>query len=139
MKRITTSNAFIKAFVLSFLVICSITSAQSQTFICQSFDYYGNDRSEKDIQKDKLLALGSTAVLTFYDNDLKIKLIDNKGKTVEVLFRKEGNEYRYSGESNGKKGLVIIKLEKWVMYIKSFIMESYVNGKLTLKVTFKRK
>lgn len=113
--------------------------AKAQTFVCTDVNYYGPNYNPTSIQNNKARYLGSKATLTFYDKSLKISYLE-KGKTKSfVLDKVNDNEYHfYEKDLLGNVTKGVIKLQKWVAYIKSFTLESYKNNSLEVNATFKR-
>ena len=124
--------------MLSFL----FSMIQAQTFVCSDINFYNSDMTPQKIQKEKAKYLGSKATLTFYDKTLKISVKEN-GKTESLVLDKvNNNEYKIE-ETKGKfphsnTRKLVIKLNKWVEYIRSFTVESYNNYSLEMKATYKR-
>jgi len=124
----------ISIFAISLLSI----SIQAQTFVCTDINYYGSDMTPQKIQKEKAKYLGSKATLTFYDNSLKLSVIEG-GKTESlVLDKMNGGEYQVTEKRGKDSRKMVLKLNKWVEYIRSFTIEVYKNYSLEGRVTFKR-
>ncbi|MBE6260337.1 MAG: hypothetical protein E7107_05860 [Prevotella sp.] len=127
-----------KYLFISFLLLFFL-EIQAQTFVCTDINYYGPNYNPTSIQKNKARYLGSKATLTFFDKSLKISYTE-KGKTESIVLDKvNDNEYHYYKKDllgNITKG--VLKLQKWVAYIKSFTIESYNNNSLEVVATFKR-
>lgn len=111
---------------------------QAQTFVCTDINYYGSDLTSREMQKNKAKYLGSKATLTFYDNSLKYTTTEN-GKSQSTVFDKlTDSRYKY-WEFNRKGNIeVVINLNKWVEYIRSFTMEVYKGSSLKGKAIYKR-
>lgn len=129
-----------KKIILIFtsLLICGVV--QAQKFVCSDLNFYGSDLSQKEIQNEKKRSLGSKAVLDIYDNYLKIVSTYNNGKSESyVLDKVNDSEYKYSEKTSyGYTYRMVIKLQKYVAYIKGFTIDVYKDNKLQGKVTYKR-
>lgn len=113
--------------------------AYAQTFVCTDMNFYGRDWSSQKIQREKERGLGSKAVLTFYDNSLRLAWTDRKGETVNLILSKiKDDDYIIRETKIGKTQMMNIKLQKWVGYIKSFSVSVYENQRLIGSATFKR-
>ena len=124
-------------FIFTSLLICVVI--QAQTFVCTDIDYRGKDLTPQKVQKEKAKYLGSKATLEFYDNTLKLSM--KEGERVEsiVLDKVNGSEYTFlESKGNGNSRKIVLKLNKWVEYIRSFTVEVYKNYSLEGKVTYKR-
>lgn len=127
--------------MLSVVVISLLSVAvQAQKFVCSDLNFYGSDLSQKEIQNEKKRTLGSKAVLDIYDNYLKIVSTYNNGKSESyVLDKVNDSEYKYSEKTSyGYTYKMVIKLQKYVAYIKGFTIDVYKDNKLQGKVTYKR-
>ena len=127
--------------ILSIVVICLLSIAvQAQKFVCSDLNFYGSDLSQKEIQDEKKRTLGSKAVLDIYDNYLKIVSTYNNAKSESyVLDKVNDTEYKYSEKTSyGYTYRMVIKLQKYVAYIKGFTIDVYKDNKLQGKVTYKR-
>jgi hypothetical protein len=112
--------------------------AKAQTFVCTDIDYRGSDLTPQKIQKEKAEYLGSKATLTFYDKSLKLSTITN-GKTESIVMDKvNANEYQAIDKRGNNVKKIVLKLNKWVEYIRSFTIEGYNNYSLEVTVTYKR-
>lgn len=88
--------------------------------------------------KNKARYLGSKATLTFYDKSLKISTNTN-GKIESVVLEKvNSNEYQIVENRGNNVKKLVVKLNKWVEYIRSFTVESYNNYSLEMNAAFKR-
>ena len=123
-------------FVTSFMLFS--VAVYAQTFVCTDCNYYGSELSPQRIQKDKAKYLGSKATLTFYDNSLKLSLTENGKVESLVLDKVNDNEYQAIEKEGNKVNKLVLKLNKWVEYIRSFTIEGYKNYTLESKFTFKR-
>ena len=123
-------------FICTSLLICVVI--QAQTFVCTDINYYGSDMTPQKIQREKAKYLGSKATLTFYDNSLKLSV--NEGRKTEsiVLDKINGSEYQFTENRGNDFRKIVIKLNKWVEYIRSFTIEVYKNHSLEGTVTYKR-
>ena len=112
--------------------------AKAQTFVCTDINYYGPNYNPTSIQKNKAKYLGSQATLTFYDKSLKIST-NTDGKIESVVLEKvNNNEYQIVEKRGNNVKKLVVKLNKWVEYIRSFTVESYNNYSLEMNATFKR-
>lgn len=125
----------ISIFVISLLSI----TIQAQTFVCTDINYYGSDLSPQKIQKEKAKYLGSKATLTFFDNSVKLSM-NQDGKVESIVLDKvNNNEYQYIEKNRvGDVKKAVVKLNKWVEYIRSFTVEGYKNYSLQATATYKR-
>ena len=112
---------------------------QAQTFVCTDINYYGSDLSPQKIQKEKAKYLGSKATLTFFDNSVKLSM-NQDGKVESIVLDKvNNNEYQYIEKNRvGDVKKAVVKLNKWVEYIRSFTVEGYKNYSLQATATYKR-
>ena len=128
-----------KLIVFTLLLLFGV-SIHAQTFVCTDINFYDSDLSSKTIQKRKQEALGSKAVLSFYDKSLKITLTDNDGDVESAILDKiTDSEYvaiMNSGQQNMEK--LEIKLTKLFEYIRSFTVKTYKSYRLDVEATFKR-
>ena len=123
---------FITSFLMLYLTI------QAQSFVCKDINYYGPNYNPTSIQKNKAKYLGSQATLTFYDKSLKIST-NTDGKIESVVLEKvNNNEYQIVEKRGNNVKKLVVKLNKWVEYIRSFTVESYNNYSLEMNATFKR-
>lgn len=123
-------------FIFTSLLICVVIQAQS--FVCTDINYYGPNYNPTSIQKNKAKYLGSQATLTFYDKSLKIST-NTDGKIESVVLEKvNNNEYQIVEKRGNNVKKLVVKLNKWVEYIRSFTVESYNNYSLEMNATFKR-
>lgn len=123
-------------FIFTFLLLCVLI--QAQTFVCTDINFYGSTIHPQKIQKEKARYLGSKATLTFYDKSLKI-LANVDGKTESLVLDKiNDNEYQAIEKKGNNVERLILKLNKWAAYIRSFTVETYKNYSLEVKATFKR-
>lgn len=125
------------------LVILSMLSfwcllIQAQTFICTDISYYGSDMTPQKIQKEKAKYLGSKATLTFFDKSLKFSYTTN-GKTESIIMDKvNASEYQAIEKRGNDTNKLVLKLNTWVEYIRSFTIEGYKNYSLEATITYKR-
>ncbi len=123
---------FITSFLMLFITI------QAQTFVCTDINYYGSNYTPQTAQKNRAKYLGTKATLTFYDKSLKISTnTDGKIESV-VLDKVNDSEYQAVDKRGNNVKKLVIKLNKWVEYIRSFTLESYNNFSLEMNATFKR-
>ena len=124
----------ISIFAISLLSI----SIQAQTFVCTDINYYGSDMTPQKIQKEKAKYLGSKATLTFFDNSVKLSM-NQDGKVESIVLDKvNNNEYQYIEKNRvGDVKKAVVKLNKWVEYIRSFTVEGYKNYSLQATATYK--
>lgn len=129
-----------KKLVTFTLLLLFGVSIHAQTFVCTDINFYDSDLSSKTIQKRKQEALGSKAVLSFYDKSLKITLTDSDGDVESAILDKiTDSEYvaiMNSGQQNMEK--LEIKLTKLFEYIRSFTVKTYKSYRLDVEATFKR-
>lgn len=124
----------ISIFVISLLSI----TIQAQTFVCTDIDYRGSDMTPQKIQKEKAKYLGSKATLTFFDKSLKFSYTTN-GKTESIVMDKvNANEYQAIEKRGNDTNKLVLKLNTWVEYIRSFTIEGYKNYSLGATITYKR-
>ena len=122
--------------ILTSLLICVVI--QAQTFVCTDIDYRGSDLTPQKVQKEKAKYLGSNATLTFYDKSLRLSTTTN-GKTESIVMDKvNANEYQAIEKRGNSTNKLVLKLNKWVEYIRSFTLEVYKNYSLEGTVTYKR-
>ena len=127
-----------KKVILFFLISLFSITIQAQTFVCTDFDYRGSELTPQKVQKEKIKYLGSKATLTFYDKSLKISAKIN-GEIVSVILDKNNNNEYQATEKHGKNiTRMVLKLNKWVEYIRSFSIEFYKNYSLEGTITYKR-
>lgn len=125
------------------LVILSMLSfwcllIQAQTFVCTDYNYYGSDWSPQKVQKEKAKYLGSKATLTFFDKSLKFSYTTN-GKTESIVLDKVNtSEYQTIEKRGNDVNKLVLKLNTWIEYIRSFTIEGYKNYSLQGSATFKR-
>ena len=132
MKTINNKLRFSIWAIFAFLYIGDICS---QTFVCTDMNYYDSDLSDKRIQEEKVKTLGSKAVLSLFDKNLKITLTDNDGETHSfVLDRISDNEYQMIERQRKMK----IKLVKLIGYIRTLTIEVYKDDQLSGNVLYKR-
>jgi len=123
-------------FIFTSLLTCVVI--QAQTFVCTDINYYGSNYTPQTAQKNKAKYLGTKATLTFYDKSLKISTnTDGKIESV-VLDKVNDSEYQALDKRGNNVKKLVIKLNKWVEYIRSFTLESYNNFSLEMNATFKR-
>lgn len=123
-------------FIFTSLLICVVI--QAQTFVCTDINYYGSDMTPQKIQKEKAKYLGSKATLAFYDNSLKLSMKENGKVESVVLDKVNDNEYQAIEKRGNNVNKLVLKLNKWVEYIRSFTVEGYKNYSLEMNATFKR-
>jgi len=124
----------ISIFVISLLSI----TIQAQTFVCTDIDYRGSDLTPQKIQKEKAKYLGSKATLAFYDKSVKLSTIEDGKVESIVLDKVNSNEYQAIEKKGNNVRKIVLKLNKWVEYIRSFTVEVYKNYSLEGTVTYKR-
>ena len=120
--------------LLSFLCL----TIQAQTFVCTDIDYRGSDLTPQKIQKEKAKYLGSKATLAFYDKSVKLSTIEDGKVESIVLDKVNSNDYQAIEKKGNNVRKIVLKLNKWVEYIRSFTVEVYKNYSLEGTVTFKR-
>ena len=123
-------------FIFTSLLICVVI--QAQTFVCTDINYYGSDMTPQKIQKEKAKYLGSKATLAFYDNSLKLSMKENGKVESVVLDKVNDNEYQAIEKRGNNVNKLVLKLNKWVEYIRSFTVEGYKNYSLEMNATFNR-
>ena len=122
--------------ILTSLLICVVI--QAQTFVCTDINYYGSDMTPQKIQKEKAKYLGSKATLTFFDKSLKFSYTTN-GKTESIVMDKvNASEYQAVEKRGNNTNKLVLKLNTWVEYIRSFTIEGYKNYSLGATITYKR-
>jgi len=123
-------------FICTSLLICVVI--QAQTFVCTDINYYGSDMTPQKIQREKAKYLGSKATLTFFDKSLKFSYTTN-GKTESIVMDKvNANEYQAIEKRGNDTNKLVLKLNTWVEYIRSFTIEGYKNYSLGATITYKR-
>jgi hypothetical protein len=123
-------------FTIALFVLC--LTIQAQTFVCTDIDYRGTDLTPQKVQKEKAKYLGSKATLTFYDKSLKFSYTIN-GKTESLVLDKvNANEYQAIEKRGNNTNKLVLKLNTWIEYIRSFTLESYKNYSLEATATYKR-
>ena len=123
-------------FICTSLLICVVI--QAQTFVCTDINYYGSDMTPQKIQKEKAKYLGSKATLTFFDKSLKFSYTTN-GKTESIVMDKvNASEYQAVEKRGNNTNKLVLKLNTWVEYIRSFTIEGYKNYSLGATITYKR-
>lgn len=125
-----------KIFIFTSLLICVVI--QAQTFVCTDIDYRGSDLTPQKIQKEKAKYLGSKATLAFYDKSVKLSTIEDGKVESIVLDKVNSNEYQAIEKKGKNVHKIVLKLNKWVEYIRSFTIEVYNNYSLEGTVTYKR-
>ena len=129
-----------KLFLLFISLIFFTGNIQAQSFVCTDLNYYSSDMTSSKVQKERNRWLGAKAVLTFYDNSMRIQWTDNNGRTESFILSKLNEDEYYSSEKYGNDTMTVrVKLQKWVAYIKSFTVNSYRNQTQIGNATFKRK
>ena len=124
----------ISIFVISLLSI----TIQAQTFVCTDIDYRGSDLTPQKVQKEKAKYLGSKATLTFFDKSLKFSFTTNSRTESIIMDKVNANEYQVTEREGKNLNKLVLKLNKWVEYIRSFTLEAYKNYSLEGTVTYKR-
>lgn len=120
------------------LVLLLCMEVQAQTFVCTDINFYGSDMTPQKIQKEKAKYLGSKATLTFFDKSLKFSYTTN-GKTESIVMDKvNANEYQAIEKRGNDTNKLVLKLNTWVEYIRSFTIEGYKNYSLGATITYKR-
>ena len=123
-------------FICTSLLICVVI--QAQTFVCTDINFYGSDMTPQKIQKEKAKYLGSKATLTFFDKSLKFSYTTN-GKTESLVMDKvNASEYQAVEKRGNNTNKLVLKLNTWVEYIRSFTIEGYKNYYLEATITYKR-
>ena len=123
-------------FIISILMLPF--TIQAQTFVCTDINFYGSDMTPQKIQKEKTKYLGSKATLTFFDKSLKFSYTTN-GKTESIVMDKvNANEYQAIEKRGNDTNKLVLKLNTWVEYIRSFTLEFYKNYSLGATITYKR-
>ena len=123
-------------FTTTLLMLCFL--AKAQTFVCTDIDYRGSDLTPQKIQKEKAKYLGSKATLTFFDKSLKFSYTTN-GKTESIVMDKvNASEYQAIEKRGNNTNKLVLKLNTWVEYIRSFTIEGYKNYSLEATITYKR-
>lgn len=123
-------------FTTTLLMLCFL--AKAQTFVCTDIDYRGSDLTPQKIQKEKAKYLGSKATLAFYDKSVKLSTIEDGKVESIVLDKVNSNEYQAIEKKGNNVRKIVLKLNKWVEYIRSFTVEVYKNYSLEGTVTYKR-
>jgi hypothetical protein len=127
-----------KKIIIFIPVLILTLTIQAQTFVCTDIDYRGTDLTPQKVQKEKAKYLGSNATLTFYDKSLRLSTTTN-GKTESIVMDKvNANEYQAIEKRGNSTNKLVLKLNKWVEYIRSFTLEVYKNYSLEGTVTYKR-
>lgn len=130
-------NTMKKIICISFLLMFFL-DIQAQTFICTDFDYRGTELTPQKVQKEKAKYLGSKATLTFFDKSLKFSFTTN-GKTESIIMDKvNANEYQVIEKRGNNTNKLVLKLNTWIEYIRSFTIEGYKNYSLEATATYKR-
>ena len=126
-----------KIIIIIPLLILTLT-IQAQTFVCTDIDYRGTDLTPQKVQKEKAKYLGSKATLTFFDKSLKFSFTTN-GKTESIIMDKvNANEYQAIEKRGNNTNKLVLKLNTWIEYIRSFTIEGYKNYSLEVTATYKR-
>lgn len=126
-----------KIIIIIPLLILTLT-IQAQTFVCTDIDYCGTDLTPQKVQKEKAKYLGSKATLTFFDKSLKLSYTIN-GKTESLVMDKvNANEYQAIEKRGNNTNKLVLKLNTWIEYIRSFTIEGYKNYSLEATITYKR-
>ena len=130
-------NTMKKIICISFLLMFFL-DIQAQTFICTDIDYRGTELTPQKVQKEKAKYLGSKATLTFFDKSLKFSFTTN-GKTESIIMDKvNANEYQAIEKRGNNTNKLVLKLNTWIEYIRSFTIEGYKNYSLEATITYKR-
>lgn len=127
-----------KNLLLVTLLLSLCFTVQAQTFVCTDIDYRGTDLTPQKIQKEKAKYLGSKATLAFYDKSVKLSTIEDGKVESIVLDKVNSNEYQAIEKKGNNVRKIVLKLNKWVEYIRSFTVEVYKNYSLEGTVTYKR-
>ena len=124
--------------VTSLLLLC--VAIHAQTFVCTDVNFYDSEITDRVLQERKKEALGSKAVLSFFDKNLKITITDGDGDVESlVLDRVNDSEYQVTNRRNQQSvERIEIKLSKLFEYIRSFTIKQYKRNSLIMDVTFKR-
>ena len=126
-----------KIIIIIPLLILTLT-IQAQTFVCTDIDYRGTDLTPQKVQKEKAKYLGSKATLTFFDKSLKLSYTIN-GKTESLVMDEvNANEYQAIEKRGNNTNKLVLKLNTWIEYIRSFTIEGYKNYSLEATITYKR-
>lgn len=123
-------------FVTSFMLFS--VAVYAQTFVCTDINYFGSDLSPQKIQKEKAKYLGSKATLAFYDKSVKLSTTEDGKVESVVLDKVNDNEYQAIDKRGNNVKKIVLKLNKWIEYIRSFTIEGYENYSLQATVTYKR-
>jgi hypothetical protein len=127
-----------KKLLLVTLLLSLYVTIQAQTFVCTDINYYGSDMTPQKIQKEKAKYLGSKATLTFFDKSLKFSYTTN-GKTESIVMDKvNASEYQAIEKRGNDTNKLVLKLNTWIEYIRSFTIEGYKNYSLEATITYKR-
>lgn len=127
-----------KIFFISFLLL-SFIDIQAQTFVCTDISFYDSELTPQQIQKEKAKYLGFKATLTFYDKSLRLSVEENGRVESLILDKVKDNEYQYIEKKGAQRvNKLVVKLNKWVEYIRSFTIEGYKNYSLVTSATYKR-
>lgn len=136
MKTIKTNS--VKVIIIVVLSFISI-SANAQTFRCTDIDIYEklSDKKMKE-QKDKML--GAIMKLEFYDNDLRMTLVDSSGKDkeTEVYSKINSNKYQLTWRLRNKENTLVLELEKFMGFIKTVRLSGYEENEIQVVAVFKR-
>jgi hypothetical protein len=127
-----------KKIIIFIPVLILTLTIQAQTFVCTDIDYRGTDLTPQKVQKEKTRYLGSKATLTFFDKSLKFSFTTN-GKTESIIMDKvNANEYQAIEKRGNNTNKLVLKLNTWIEYIRSFTIEGYKNYSLEATATYKR-
>jgi len=122
--------------ITSLLLLC--VAIHAQNFICTDISFYESDLSDRTIQKRKQEALGSKAVLSFFDKSLKITVTDGDGDVESVILDKVNDSEYQAYDRQRSVNKIEIQLSKLFEYIRSFTLKEYKGYELVLEATFKR-
>lgn len=127
-----------KRLLFSTVILLLSILAKAQSFVCTDYNYYGSFLTPQKVQKEKAKFLGSKATLVFFDKSLKFSSTAN-GKTESIVLDKvNDNEYQIIERRGNDVDKMVLKLNKWVEYIRSFTIVGYKNNSLEGTLTYKR-
>lgn len=108
-------------------------NANAQQFVCTNITF-ANDYPANRIENDKRKALGTTMIVTFYDNDVRV---EEKGvSNSSLILRKvEDGKYQY----DEKKSSLVMVVESFLGYVRSLKFYVYKDNKWLSTITTKRK
>jgi len=101
-----------------FALMLVLSSCENEiTFTCTDISYLGS-YSQDEIQRAQREALGTKAVVTFYDNSMRLALSNSKGR-YDYILNKTGPD-NYSMATDNER--IEVTFDKTFEYIKSFKM-----------------